>query len=148
MTGAAGAKILIVDDEEDILSSLKALLEAYGNWEIHTAPGGKEAISLMKEHQFKLVISDYRMPVMDGLEFLGEARKSSQSLPLILMTAFPDLQIAIDSINSIGIHNFFTKPLDPTEIVEVISTVLADEDREKQRDLAFARAMKLAGERE
>lgn len=138
--------MLIVDDERDILSSLEALLQAMEpSWKVQTAISGQKALEALSKHHFDIVISDYRMPEMDGLEFMREVRKQSASMPLVLMTAFPDLQIAIQAINDVGIQNFFTKPLDPDEIVDVLRDITEETDRASQRDRAFARAMALAG---
>jgi DNA-binding NtrC family response regulator len=145
-SGSRARRLLIVDDEHEILSSLQALLNAIEpSWEVDIAISGPEALKLTKAGQYDVVISDYRMPEMDGLTFLKQVRADSASLPLVLMTAFPDLQIAIDAINDIGIQNFFSKPLDPDEIVQVLRDIVTGNDRSSDRARAFARAMKLAG---
>lgn len=143
---ATGKRILLVDDEVDILSSLQSLLQAMEpSWEVETATSGPDGLKAISSGQFDIIVSDYRMPEMDGLAFLREARKQSSSMPLVLMTAFPDLQIAITAINEVGIQNFFTKPLDPEEIIKVLREILAGKARSSDRERAFARAMKLAG---
>ncbi len=141
---AKRSTILLVDDEQDILESLKELLEAtIPDTDILTAPDGDVALEILKENPVTLIVSDYKMPGMNGLEFLREAYRRSPSVPRLLMTAFPDLQIAIEAINDAAIESFFTKPLDPEEVVRVLTGMLESRQAGVQRDRAFARAMDL-----
>jgi adenylate cyclase len=136
--------ILIVDDEPDILDSLKELLEgAVPNVEVQTATDGVAGLEVLASHPVKIIISDFKMAGMNGLEFLRQARDQAPNVARILITAFPDLQIAIEAINKAAIENFFTKPLDPDEVVRVVANMLEKKVREMQRDRAFARAMDL-----
>lgn len=137
-------RVLIVDDEMDILESLQILLESsMEGVEVKVAPSGEEGLEVLQEG-VDLVISDFKMPGMDGLEFLRKVRKQRPDVPRILMTAFPDLQIAVDAINEARIETFFTKPLDPTEVVDVISAALRRRQEDRTRSQAFARAMEQA----
>jgi adenylate cyclase len=137
-------RILIVDDEPDILDSLKELLEAaVPNVEVLTAPSGEDAVAQLGEANIKLLVTDFKMPGMNGMELLRHARDKVPRVPRILMTAFPDLQIAIQAINEAAIQNFFTKPLDPDEVLRVIGEMLDEREASLQRDRAFARAMDL-----
>ncbi len=136
--------ILLVDDEQDILESLKELLEAaIPDVDVLTAPSGDRALEILNEHPLTIIVSDYKMPGMNGLDFLREAYRQAPTVPRILMTAFPDLQIAIEAINDAAIESFFTKPLDPEEVVRVLTGMLESRQTDLQRDRAFARAMDL-----
>lgn len=135
-------RILLVDDEPDILESLQELLEAaIDGAKVVTAASGDEALGHLRSGPFQVLVSDYKMPGMNGMELLREARKIAPTTPRVLMTAFPDLQIAIEAINEARIENFFTKPLDPNEVVEVLEAMLNHRRAALQRDRAFARAM-------
>ena len=81
------------------------------------------------------------MPGMNGLQFLEKARAVAPLVPRIMMTAFPDLEVAVQAINEARIETFFTKPLDPDKIVAVVKDSLASRRAKGQRDQAMSRAM-------
>lgn len=137
--------ILLVDDEPDILESLRELIEvSLEDIEVVAVESGEEALKVLQSRHVDLIVSDYKMPGMNGLELLIQARSVAPRVPRIMMTAFPDLDIAIKAINHASIENFFTKPLDPDEILEVMAASLKARQGEAQRHQAFARAMELA----
>jgi len=117
--------ILVVDDEPDIVESLKDLLEAHlGSVKVLTASSGKAGLAMLKKEPVDLVISDYRMPAMDGLEFLTKCRELSPSTPRILITAYPELNAAVRAINEAQIQNFLTKPLVPDALMQAVNAAL------------------------
>lgn len=134
--------VLVVDDEADILESLKDLLEAsLDDVEVLPASSGQQALDIIQNQKVDLIISDYKMPKMNGLEFLASAQKAAPGVPRILLTAFPDLGIAVRAINETGIENFITKPFEPSEAVETVSRILLERRRKTDRDRAFARSI-------
>lgn len=136
--------ILLVDDEEDIRESLKALFETcLDGVDVLTAPGGQQALDELDRRPIDLVISDYKMPGMNGLEFLQRAQKKTPSVPRILVTAFPDLDIAIRAINEANIENFFTKPFEPDQVLQVVRTLLHEQRVQEMRERSFARSLDL-----
>ena len=138
-------RILVVDDEPDILESLGDLFAAaLDQVEVVTAPSGDHALGILSAQRIDLVVSDYKMPGMNGLQFLEKARTLAPQVPRILMTAFPDLEIAISAINDARIETFFTKPLDPDKIVAVVRKALEERRAKGQRDQAMARALDAA----
>lgn len=126
--------ILVVDDEPDIVESLKDVLEAHlGTVKILTAESGKEGLALMKKESVDLVISDFRMPGMDGLEFLTKCREISPGVPRILITAYPELDAAVRAINEAQIQNFLTKPITPQALLEAVNAALLKSRSAAQR---------------
>ena len=136
--------ILLVDDEADIRESLKMLLEAsIEDVDVLTAESGMAALDALQRQPVDLIITDYKMPGMNGLEFLHRAQKASPKTPRILVTAFPDLEIAIKAINEAGIENFFTKPFEPEQVLGVVREILQEQRAAAMRNRSFARSLDL-----
>lgn len=134
--------VLIVDDEPDIRDSLQMLLEAgLESIQVAVADGGQAALDILQRRPVDLIITDYKMPGMNGLEFLGRAQKIAPKTPRILVTAFPDLEIAIRAINEAGIENFFTKPFEPDQVLGVVRSLLQEQRAQAMRNTAFARSI-------
>jgi CheY-like chemotaxis protein len=109
-------KILFVDDEPDILSSFKRQFRKKAD--ISTASSGQEALDLMdSEGEFAVIISDMRMPSMDGAEFLEKAKKKSPNTIRILLTGQTDQNSAIAAINKGQIFSFLSKPC-PQDVLQ------------------------------
>lgn len=142
--GAAARRqsILLVDDEADIRDSLRMLIEAsIEDVDVVTAESGTAALDALARQPVDLIITDYKMPGMNGLEFLHRAQKTSPKTPRILVTAFPDLEIAIKAINEAGIENFFTKPFEPEQVLAVVREILREQKAAAMRNLSFARSL-------
>ncbi|HVO65495.1 MAG TPA: adenylate/guanylate cyclase domain-containing protein [Syntrophales bacterium] len=113
-------KILIVDDEEGVRISLKKVLHRDG-YDILLAENGMEAIDIVRKHtnEIETVISDFKMPGLDGLETLTEIGRLNPEIIRIILTGYATLDRAIESVNS-GIDGFLTKPFDNKEIRQKI----------------------------
>jgi DNA-binding NtrC family response regulator len=117
--------ILIVDDEPDILESLSDVFSLHlPGVKVLTAAEGKKALELLKTNTVGLIVSDYKMPGMDGLEFLTKAREIAPEAPRILITAYPELNVAVRAINEAQIQNFLTKPITPQALIEAVNAAL------------------------
>lgn len=100
-------KVLIIDDETDYLSVMKERIESWG-YEVILACGGKEGLVEVKEKNPDIVILDYFMPDMDGVEVLKEIRKSNKSLVVIMLTAHADIK-NIQGAQELGVSAFIPK---------------------------------------
>ena len=121
-----------MDDEQDILDSLKALLESsMPGLKCRTAGSAAEALKVLESGGVDLILCDYRMPGMDGLKFLEIARQKAPNVPRILMTAFPHLELAIEAINEARVEIFLTKPMDPDKFISVVRETLEARERAK-----------------
>lgn len=117
--------ILIADDEPDILESLRDLLEDAVPARCILANSGTQALEVVGKQPINLILSDYKMPGLNGIQFLEQARQRVPDVPRILITAFPDLEVAIDAINQARVEAFLIKPLDPDQVVERVRQALA-----------------------
>lgn len=110
-------KIIVVDDESMMLSTLKMLfeIEGFDNAEFFDNP--KNAIASIKENIPDLIISDFMMPQMNGIEFLNEAKKICPDTSMILLTGYADKENAIKAINEVGIYKYIEKPWDNEDLL-------------------------------
>ena len=92
-------RILVVDDEPDMLSSCQRLLSRAG-YEVKVAPSGREALRLLKEGPFNLILTDLRMPEMDGMEVLKLSREQSPDSAVIVFTGYGTIQDAVMAMKS------------------------------------------------
>jgi len=108
-TSGMSLKILLVDDEAKILSAYRRAFRQ--RFELDTASSGKAALSLLENSgPYAVIVTDMRMPAMDGLEFLGQAKKRAPHSVRIMLTGNTDQQTAIDAVNQGSIFRFHTKP--------------------------------------
>ena len=107
--------ILIVDDEKNYTAVLSAVLQEEG-FETLSANSGMEALQLCEREEISLVISDMKMPGMDGLELLEEIKKRAPDLPVIIMTAHGTVDKAVEAMQK-GAYTFILKPFDNERLV-------------------------------
>jgi len=105
----APATLLLVDDEPSILSALRRLFRPQG-YRVLTAEGGQAALDLLQGEAVDLVISDMRMPGMDGAQFLERVRRIQPDTARILLTGYADIASTIAAINDGGIDRYIAKP--------------------------------------
>jgi response regulator RpfG family c-di-GMP phosphodiesterase len=116
----AGGKyaVLVVDDEPDMLFSLRGLLRR--EFEVFTARGGREAMEVLKEHPVHVIMTDQRMPEMTGVEFLNRAKEQHPDAIRVIFTGYADPKSLMDAINQANVYRFVAKPWDPEELVAVL----------------------------
>ena len=116
-------RILVADDEETIRAILKEELEEEG-YAITTAVDGEDAIRLLRQDKFDLVLADIKMPRADGFEVLRTVKAEQPSVRVIMLTGFADLKNAIES-KRLGADDFVSKPYDIVDLVTTIERVLS-----------------------
>jgi two-component system, NtrC family, response regulator PilR len=131
------SNILIVDDEQSYRQLLSLVFEGDGH-SIRTATNGREALALLQEEPADVVISDVRMPDMDGIEMLSSVRESQPDLGVVLMTAFASVETAREAFK-LGADDFIQKPFDVEELKLIVKKTL-----EKQALIDENRAFKRA----
>ena len=122
-TATTEATLLLVDDEPGILSSLRRLLRPAG-YKIFTAEGGKAGLEILEHESVDLVISDMRMPEMDGAQFLEQVRIRWPNTTRILLTGYADVSSTIAAINRGEIFRYVSKPWDDNELTLLVRDAL------------------------
>ncbi|MBN2714258.1 MAG: sigma-54-dependent Fis family transcriptional regulator [Deltaproteobacteria bacterium] len=112
-------QVLVADDERNLRRMLKAQLERWG-YEVHLAETGTEALKLLHENHIDIVITDLRMPEMDGMELLSQIQKRHKSLPVIMITAHGTVDTAVEAIK-LGAFDYITKPYDRNALKDVVA---------------------------
>jgi len=120
-------KILIVDDEPTILESGKMILEDEG-YKVMTASNGRKAIDILETNSIQLVLTDFKMPNLNGLQLLKWIRKFDPDLPVFMITSYVNRSIQ-GIARRIGAREFMLKPIDYSELIERIEeTIQAQKD--------------------
>jgi response regulator RpfG family c-di-GMP phosphodiesterase len=132
IVSASQATLLLVDDEENVLNSLRRLLRS-SPYEVFTANGGDAALELLEQHHVDLVISDARMPGMNGATLLAQVQKRWPECMRILLTGYADLTTTIAAINEGQIYRYISKPWDDEELRLSIRQALAFQHSERER---------------
>jgi len=116
-------KILCVDDEPNVLNALKRLFldEPYT---ILTAASGQEGLEIIEKENVQIIISDYRMPGMNGVDFLKEARKKWPDTVRIVLSGYADTAAIVSAINEGQIYKFVPKPWNDEELKVTISNAI------------------------
>jgi two-component system NtrC family response regulator len=118
-------KILVVDDEEVLRNLAKEILSEEG-YRVTLADSGEQAMEVLKQETFDLVITDLNMPGMDGMEFLKKVKEQSKDTQVILLTSHLSPKAALSSLKA-GAFWYLTKPLDDISIfVEKVNSALSD----------------------
>jgi DNA-binding NtrC family response regulator len=113
------ARLLVVDDESGIVEILCEIFSANG-YETVGCTSGKEALEILMEQSFDLILTDLRMPEMDGLELLKAVKKTEQNLVVIIMTADAEKHTVLEAEKA-GARAFIFKPLNSQELLTMIS---------------------------
>jgi len=123
--GNSKRTVLVVDDEEEILESVRAYLEgAMTGIDVLTASSGAEAMRILNHQAVDLILADYRMPAQDGLAFLVEAERNWPDTPRIMMTAYPEAELAVNALQQAHVKRFLVKPIKPDILNKYVRDLL------------------------
>ena len=128
-------QILVVDDEANLRRVLTAQLTRDG-YDVHSAEDGEAGLAFLREHHIDLVITDLRMPKLDGMDLLRAALRDDASRPVVMMTAHGTVDTAVEALKT-GAFDYITKPFDQNEVRIVVKKAL------RTKDLASADASPL-----
>ena len=128
--------VLLVDDEPDILFSLKGLLRR--EFELYTAASGREALEILADRPIHVVMTDQRMPEMTGVELLARVKQQFPNTIRIVFTGYADIKAVVDGINHSGLYRYVTKPWDPDDLISLLhdAALRYDEVVERRQLLA------------
>jgi len=116
-------KILVVDDEPDMLKLLSMILREKTSYEVTATNNPLEAVELAKKGVFDLIISDLKMPGLDGMEIIDAVRRVDEDIPIIIMTAYGTVESASEAIKKGG-FDFITKPFRKEQILFTVDKAL------------------------
>jgi len=116
-------KILIVDDEPDMLKLLSMIIKEKTPYETVTTNNPLEALELARQGGFDLVIADLKMPGLDGMELLEAIKRTDEDIPVIIITAYGTVESAVESMQKGG-FDFITKPFRKEQILYTIDKAL------------------------
>jgi excisionase family DNA binding protein len=117
-------RVLVVDDESSIRDLLAKTL-ALAEYEVDTAPDGRAALERLRLGRYDLLIADLKMPGMDGLTLIREAKRLSADLPVIIITGFSTESSAIEAVN-LGVAGYLTKPFRVPQVLAAAARALGE----------------------
>lgn len=135
---ANGRRILVIDDEPAVLRVLGLLLERHG-FSVASADNARDALKLVQQDKFMAILTDIIMPELSGVDFLRELRRYDLDVPVILMTAGPTLDSAIEAIEY-GAQQYLLKPVEPTALVQAVGRAAALGELARYKRDAYAKA--------
>ena len=124
------ARILVIDDEEDIRKTLSMTLRHAG-YVVDTAENGKQAIEKTEANFYNLALIDIRLPDMEGTKLLTAMKETTPEIIKIILTGFPALQNTIDAVNK-GAHGYLVKPINMDELLRTVQEQLKKQNEMKE----------------
>jgi len=117
-------KILLVDDDEGVRVSFAALLKKRG-YDVETRSSGIDALKILKNSKFDIMLTDLKMPVMSGIELLKEARKIDGDLGVIIMTGYGEIASYLEAMD-LGAVEYLNKPVNTNDLEIIIKKLTTD----------------------
>lgn len=124
----AKGKILVIDDEEDVRETLRLHLESKGYYVLE-AENGEEGIRVLRSEDnmtnVGVILCDIRMPKMNGVEYVAFLRQEAPSIPVVIVTAFPDPDMAVNLMKQ-GISDYLVKPVSKLKLLSVVDRLVSE----------------------
>ena len=117
---ASSATILVVDDEEMVVTSIQGFLQLETPYRVLTHTSPEAALETAEEEPVQVVLADFMMPGMDGIELLAKIREVRPSATRILLTGYADKESAIRAINDVGLYYYLEKPWDNERLLLIV----------------------------
>ena len=137
-------KLLIVDDEPDMLKLLSMIIREKTSYETVTTNNPLEALELARQGGFDLVIADLKMPGLDGIELLEAIKRTDEDIPVIIMTAYGTVETAMETMSKGG-FDYITKPFKKEQILYTIDKALKFVKLKKENEMLKERLKKGEG---
>ena len=118
------AAVLIVDDEDMVITSIRAFLQLETEYQVVGVTAPVEAVKYLETNPVDVVVSDYLMPKMTGLQVLAKAKDLQPEAARVLLTGHADKQSAIQAINDVGLYQYLEKPWDNAQLLLVIQSAI------------------------
>jgi DNA-binding NtrC family response regulator len=115
--------VLVVDDEKTVCSSCRKILTREG-YNVDVASSGKEALDKVKANGFDVVVTDWKMPEIDGIEVARRIKEEDPNIEVILITGYPSVETSIEAMRS-GVSDYVPKPFTPQELSDALIRALA-----------------------
>lgn len=112
--------VVLVDDEEMVITSVRAYLALETDYRVEGFTDPEEAARFVNGHEYEVIVSDYLMPKMTGIQLLRQAKEAAPEASRILLTGHADKQSAIDAINEVALFQYIEKPWDNTQLLLAI----------------------------
>lgn len=116
--------VMIVDDEDMVITSVRAFLRLETDYHIYGFTVPEEAAQFLETNPVDVIVSDYLMPKMNGLQLLGKAKQVQPEAARVLLTGHADKQSAIQAINEVGLYQYLEKPWDNQQLLLVIQSAI------------------------
>lgn len=120
---AVAPNVLVVDDEKTVCNSCKKILTREG-YNVDVALSGEEALSKVKGNEFDVLITDWKMPQLDGIEVAKRIKKENPNIAVVMITGYPSVETSIQAMRS-GISDYVPKPFTPAELSDAMIRALA-----------------------
>ena len=125
INGQGGQPVVaIVDDEDMVITSVRAFLSLETEFDINGFTDPEEAGRFLETHPVDVVVSDYLMPKMNGIQLLSKAKQLQPEAARVLLTGHADKQSAIQAINEVGLFQYLEKPWDNSQLLLVIQSAI------------------------